>query len=122
MRRPAVRDSAGRWSPLIGYGSNPDLFHLGAYCTATQADSHGNPAGDYYVATRSDHQNNHGYGSLWKINLAETGIGTYGVNAGSQRYYGHDASAMSRTEAARIAAVRALLGQGGIGEAVGLGR
>ena len=39
------------------------------------------------------------------LNLAETGIGTYGVNAGSQRYYGHDASAMSRTEAARIAAV-----------------
>lgn len=39
------------------------------------------------------------------LNLAETGIGTYGVNAGSLRYYGHDASAMSPTEAARIAAV-----------------
>src|SRR5688500_11385211 len=39
------------------------------------------------------------------LNLAETGIGTYGVNAGSQRYFGHDSSAMSRTEAARIAAV-----------------
>lgn len=39
------------------------------------------------------------------LNLAETGIGTYGVNAGSERYFGHDASAMSRTEAARIAAV-----------------
>jgi monofunctional biosynthetic peptidoglycan transglycosylase len=39
------------------------------------------------------------------LNLAETGIGTYGVNAGSQRYYGHDASAMTRQEAARIAAV-----------------
>ena len=39
------------------------------------------------------------------LNLAETGIGTYGVNAGSQRYFGHDASAMSPTEAARIAAV-----------------
>ena len=39
------------------------------------------------------------------LNIAETGIGTYGVNAGSQRYYGHDASAMSRQEAARIAAV-----------------
>jgi monofunctional biosynthetic peptidoglycan transglycosylase len=39
------------------------------------------------------------------LNLAETGIGTYGVNAGSQRYFGHDASAMSATEAARIAAV-----------------
>ena len=39
------------------------------------------------------------------LNLAETGIGTYGVNAGAQRYFGHDASAMSATEAARMAAV-----------------
>lgn len=39
------------------------------------------------------------------LNNAETGIGTYGVNAGSERYYGHDSSAMSATEAARIAAV-----------------
>ena len=39
------------------------------------------------------------------LNLAETGIGTYGVNAGARRYFGHDSSAMSRTEAARIAAV-----------------
>ena len=39
------------------------------------------------------------------LNVAETGIGTYGVNAGSDRYFGHDASAMSPTEAARIAAV-----------------
>lgn len=39
------------------------------------------------------------------LNLAETGIGTYGINAGSLRYYGHDASAMSSTEAARLAAV-----------------
>lgn len=51
--------------------------------------------------------------SLWSkqrimevyLNVAETGIGTYGVNAGAQRYYNHDAGAMSRTEAARIAAV-----------------
>ena len=39
------------------------------------------------------------------LNLDETGIGTYGVNAGSERYFGHDASAMSATEAARLAAV-----------------
>ena len=39
------------------------------------------------------------------LNLAETGIGTYGVNAGSGRYYGHDASAMSPVEAARMADV-----------------
>jgi monofunctional glycosyltransferase len=39
------------------------------------------------------------------LNLDETGVGTYGVNAGSERYYGHDASAMSPIEAARLAAV-----------------
>lgn len=39
------------------------------------------------------------------LNIAETGIGTYGANAGAQRYYGHDASRLSREEAARIAAV-----------------
>jgi monofunctional biosynthetic peptidoglycan transglycosylase len=39
------------------------------------------------------------------LNVAETGIGTYGANAGSMRYFGHDASAMSAMEAARIAAV-----------------
>jgi monofunctional biosynthetic peptidoglycan transglycosylase len=39
------------------------------------------------------------------LNLAETGIGTYGVNAGAQRYFGHDSSAMTATEAARMAAV-----------------
>ena len=48
------------------------------------------------------------------LNLAETGIGTYGVNAGSQRYFDHDASAMSRTEAARIAAVLPLPKERGV--------
>ena len=39
------------------------------------------------------------------LNIAETGIATYGANAGSQRYFKHDASRMSPVEAARIAAV-----------------
>ena len=39
------------------------------------------------------------------LNVAETGIGTYGVNAGSLRYFRHDASRLSPSEAARIAAV-----------------
>lgn len=38
------------------------------------------------------------------LNVAETGIGTYGVEAGSQRYYNHSAARLSRVEAARIAA------------------
>ncbi|RYD52563.1 MAG: monofunctional biosynthetic peptidoglycan transglycosylase [Sphingomonadales bacterium] len=39
------------------------------------------------------------------LNVAETGIGTYGVNAGSMRYFKHDASRLSAREAAQIAAV-----------------
>lgn len=39
------------------------------------------------------------------LNIAETGIATYGANAGAQRYFKKDASNLSRNEAARIAAV-----------------
>ncbi len=39
------------------------------------------------------------------LNIAETGIGTYGVSAGAQRYFGKDASSLTRIEAARIAAI-----------------
>ena len=39
------------------------------------------------------------------LNIAETGIGTYGANAGAQRYFHHDATRLSPAEAARIAAV-----------------
>ena len=39
------------------------------------------------------------------LNIAETGIATYGVNAGAHRYFGHDAGRLSPTEAARIVAV-----------------
>jgi monofunctional biosynthetic peptidoglycan transglycosylase len=38
------------------------------------------------------------------LNVAETGIGTYGVEAGAQRYYRHSAAKLSTVEAARIAA------------------
>jgi monofunctional biosynthetic peptidoglycan transglycosylase len=39
------------------------------------------------------------------LNVAETGIGTYGAEAGAQRYFAHSASKLTPTEAARIAAV-----------------
>jgi len=39
------------------------------------------------------------------LNIAETGIGTYGVEAGARRYFDHGADRLSPTEAARIAAV-----------------
>ena len=38
------------------------------------------------------------------LNVAETGLGTYGVEAGAQRYYNHSAAHLSQVEAARIAA------------------
>ncbi|HSG34241.1 MAG TPA: monofunctional biosynthetic peptidoglycan transglycosylase [Sphingomonadaceae bacterium] len=38
------------------------------------------------------------------LNVAETGIGTYGVEAGSQRYFKHSAARLSQSEAARMAA------------------
>ena len=39
------------------------------------------------------------------LNVAETGIGTYGANAGAQRYFHHDAARLTPSEAGRIAAV-----------------
>jgi monofunctional biosynthetic peptidoglycan transglycosylase len=39
------------------------------------------------------------------LNVAETGIGTYGVEAGAIRYFNHSADRLSPTEAGRIAAV-----------------
>lgn len=38
------------------------------------------------------------------LNVAETGIGTYGAEAGAQRYFGHSAARLSPSEAARMAA------------------
>lgn len=38
------------------------------------------------------------------LNVAETGIGTYGAEAGAQRYFGHSASRLSVSEASRMAA------------------
>lgn len=38
------------------------------------------------------------------LNVAETGIGTYGVEAGAQRYFGKGAASLTRDQAARIAA------------------
>ena len=38
------------------------------------------------------------------LNVAETGIGTYGVEAGAQRYFDHSAARLTRDEAARMAA------------------
>ena len=38
------------------------------------------------------------------LNVAETGIGTFGAEAAAQRYYRHSAAHLTRVEAARIAA------------------
>ena len=53
------------------------------------------------------------------LNVAETGIGTYGMEAGSQRYFDHSAARLTRDEASRIAAAlpspktRAVVNPGG---------
>src|SRR6478735_1414736 len=38
------------------------------------------------------------------LNVAATGIGTYGAESGAQRYYNHSAAKLTPTEAARMAA------------------
>ena len=38
------------------------------------------------------------------LNVAETGIGTYGAEAGAQRYFNHSAARLSKSEASRMAA------------------
>ena len=53
------------------------------------------------------------------LNVAETGIGTYGAEEGAQRYFSKSAKNLSRVEAARLAAIlplpkkRAVNGAGG---------
>jgi monofunctional biosynthetic peptidoglycan transglycosylase len=53
------------------------------------------------------------------LNVAETGIGTYGAEAGSQRYFQHSAARLSADEASRMAAAlpspkkRAVVSPGG---------
>ncbi|NQZ48118.1 MAG: monofunctional biosynthetic peptidoglycan transglycosylase [Erythrobacter sp.] len=37
------------------------------------------------------------------LNVAETGIGTYGAQAGAERYFGHGAARLTRDEASRMA-------------------
>jgi hypothetical protein len=69
-------NSAGRWYPILGYGTNPELFHLGAFCVRTT----GNSPGDYFVGARYYNFNNEGFGSLWAQNLAQAGLNTYDVS------------------------------------------
>lgn len=56
------------------------------------------------------------------LNVAETGIGTYGANAGAMRYFRHDASRLSAIEAARIAAILPLPKQRGAIDPTGFTR
>ena len=56
------------------------------------------------------------------LNVAETGIGTYGVEAGAQRYYGKSARKLTPVEAARIAAILPLTKQREVNGAGGFTR
>jgi len=53
------------------------------------------------------------------LNIAETGIGTYGVQAGAQRYFKKDAKDLTRIEAARIAAALPLPKKRAVNDASG---
>ena len=73
-------NSAGRWYPIIGYGTNPELFHLGGFCVKTK----GSNTGDYFVVTRYYNANNEGFGALWAQNLSQISLNTYD----KQTYWG----------------------------------
>lgn len=69
-------DAEGRWFPLLGYGINPELFHLASFCVKTTGE---NP-GDYLVAARYYNFNNEGFGSLWALDLDHAGTNAYDVS------------------------------------------
>ena len=56
------------------------------------------------------------------LNVAETGIGTYGAEAGAQRYFKHSAARLSRSEAARMAAALPLPKKRGVVNPTGFTR
>ncbi|WP_338467710.1 monofunctional biosynthetic peptidoglycan transglycosylase [Novosphingobium sp. ZN18A2] len=56
------------------------------------------------------------------LNIAQTGIGTYGAEAGAQRYYRKGAAKLSSIEAARIAAVLPLPDERAVNGATGFTR
>ena len=76
-------DSAGRWSPLMGYGFNPFLFHLGGLCVKRSPlgdlDDDVAPVDDvdYFVASLYYNLSNEGFGSLWTQEIAKAGVNTY---------------------------------------------
>jgi hypothetical protein len=69
-------DSLGHWNTLLGYGSNPELFHLATLCVG---NPNGGPLKDYLVAAKYYNGNNQGFGSLWRQDLdpAVLGQNTY---------------------------------------------
>jgi Hydrazine synthase alpha subunit middle domain len=75
-------DSEGRWGSLIGFGQGDQLFHLGSFCVGDV----GGLETDYFVALKYYNINNESFGSIWKQNLAETGLNTYDNPTGSSQY------------------------------------
>src|SRR5690606_12841837 len=59
--------------PLLGYGINPGLIHLGTFCVRTKGP---NP-GDYFVGARYYNLNNEGFGSLWTLDMSKAGQNEY---------------------------------------------
>lgn len=66
-------DSEGKWDPVIGYGVNPELYHLATFCVT----NHDGVYQDRLVATRYYNGNNEGFGALWSQDLSIVGKNTY---------------------------------------------
>lgn len=66
--------SNGIWDTVLGYGANPELFHLGSFCVGEDVN---HVRKDYLVAARYYNVNNEGFGTLWRQDLATTGKNTY---------------------------------------------
>jgi len=77
-------DSVGVWSPLLGYGANQELVHLGTLCVSNLGGIDDEDPdlptssflpGDYFIAARYYNANNEGFGALHRISLDPTTLG-----------------------------------------------
>ncbi|HEX4825921.1 MAG TPA: hypothetical protein VFV19_16595 [Candidatus Polarisedimenticolaceae bacterium] len=66
-------DSEGYWFPIIGYGSNPEVYHLATFCVTND----NGVLGDRLVAARYYNGSNEGFGALWSQDLSIRGKNTY---------------------------------------------
>jgi hypothetical protein len=64
-------DSEGKWDTCLGYGVNPELYHLATFCVTNNNGVYE----DRLVATRYYNGNNEGFGALWSQDLSISVVG-----------------------------------------------